>query len=112
MPILFNSPHCLDNRKCFGANYTRGVRYCRILTDTYTEDGACPFCKSEEADIVNAKYHKLIQEKGLMYNRVAMCMGISPENFSMMMSRPLSENNIIRLKRAVKELVREREKNA
>lgn len=84
------SPQCCDTRKCFGANNIGGWRYCRILETTYEVDGACPFCKPDEADIVNAKYFK---------------------RFSMMMAKPLSESNIVRLKRAIKELTREREKN-
>lgn len=105
------SPECSDTRKCFAANQIGAWRYCRILESTYDSDGDCPFCKVEEADIVNAKYHKLIQDRQLRYNAVALCMGISPEQLSMIMSRPMSENNIVRLKRAVKELTKERAKN-
>lgn len=104
------SPQCCDTRKCFGANNIGGWRYCRILETTYEVDGQCPFCKPDEADIINAKYFKLIENKQLRFNAVAMCMGISPERFSMMMARPLSESNIVRLKRAIKELSKEREK--
>lgn len=104
------SPQCCDTRKCFGANNIGGWRYCRILETTYETNGECPFCKPDEADIVNAKYFKMIQDRELRYNAVAMCMGISPERFSMMMARPLSESNIVRLKWAIKELTREREK--
>lgn len=81
------------------------------METTYETDGQCPFCKPDEADIVNAKYFKMIQDRELRFNTVAMCMGISPERFSMMMAKPLTESNIIRLKRAVRELTREREKN-
>ena len=105
------SPQCPDTRKCFGANYSKGHRVCRVLETTYETDGQCPFCKPDEADIVNAKYFKMIQDRELRFNTVAMCMGISPERFSMMMAKPLTESNIIRLKRAVRELTREREKN-
>ena len=104
------SPQCKDSRKCFAANNIDGWRYCRILETTYERDGECPFCKSEEADFINAKYFKMIQDRQLRYNVVAMCMGISPERFSMMMGRPLSESNIVKLKRAIKELTRERNK--
>ena len=106
------SQQCYDTRKCFAANNIGGWRYCRILETTYETDGQCPFCKEQGPDFINAKYHKLIQDNQLRYNAVALCMGISPENLSMMLSRPISASNIVRLKRAVKELVREREKNA
>lgn len=105
------SPQCNDTRKCFAANNIGGWRYCRVLETAYETDGECPFCKVNEADIVNAKYHKMIQDRQLRYNAVALCMGISPERFSTIMSRPLSESNIVRLKKAIKELTKEREKN-
>ena len=106
------SPQCYDTRKCFAANEIGGWRFCRILESTYESDGQCPFCKAEEADFVNYKYHKMIFDRGLRYRQVAAAMGISLGMLSMIMTKPLSERNIVRLKRAVKELVREREKNA
>ena len=105
------SPQCNDTRKCFAANNIGGWRYCRVLETTYEVDGDCPFCKEKEADFINAKWHKLIQDRQLRYNAVALCMGVRPASFAMMMSRPLSASNIVRLKRAVKELTRERAKN-
>lgn len=104
------SPQCKDSRKCFAANNIGGLRYCRILETTYECDGDCPFCKSEEADFINAKYHRMIFERGLRYKQVASVIGISPEMLSSIMSRPLSEKNIIRIKQAVRELTREKEK--
>lgn len=111
MPTNYNSPYCYDTRHCFAANYVRNNRVCRILIDTYQHDGDCPFCKANEAEVVNAKWHRLIQNSGFMYSKIAAVMGISPEYMSTIMSKPLSDKNIVRLKLAIKELKKEREKN-
>ena len=105
------SPECYDTRKCFAANNIGGWRYCRILETTYKQDGECPFCKEDEMDVPNAKYHNLIMDSGFQYKKVAMCMGVSPNYLTDIMSRPLSESNVVRIKKAVKELKRERSKN-
>ena len=40
-----NNPVCEDTRECFGAMIHSGMRFCRILSDSYKADGECPFCK-------------------------------------------------------------------
>lgn len=105
------SPECYDTRKCFGAMRQGNDRLCRILESTYHDNGECPFCKEDEMDFPNAKYHNLIMDSGFQYKKVAMCMGVSPNYLTDIMSKPLSESNIIRIKKAVKELKRERSKN-
>ena len=104
------SPECYDTRKCFAANDIGGVRYCRILETTYKQDGECPFCKTDNAEYMNAKYHRMISDRGLQYRQVAAVMGVSPEYLSHVLSEPLSEGHAIRIKQAVRELTREKEK--
>ena len=48
------NPICHDNRKCFGQMYKRvGFIECRILRETYQNDGECPFCKEEVNNVHN-----------------------------------------------------------
>lgn len=37
------APHCKDSRPCRFKDY---VDRCRILRESYKEDGKCPWCKS------------------------------------------------------------------
>lgn len=110
MSQLITAPPCNDTRKCFAAHFKRERRLCRILTETYKEDGACPFCKTGVAECVNEKYHRMISDRGLTYKQVAAVMGVSPEYLSHVLSEPLSECHAIRIKQAVHELSREKEK--
>lgn len=49
------NPICHDNRKCFGQMYRRsGFIECRILRETYQNDGECPFCKEEVNNVRNS----------------------------------------------------------
>lgn len=48
------NPICHDNRKCFGQLYRRdGFMECRVLSETYQNDGECPFCKEEVSNVHN-----------------------------------------------------------
>lgn len=42
---------CPDTRECFGSVMYRDKRYCKALSETYKEDGQCPFCKEHITDI-------------------------------------------------------------
>ena len=45
-------PDCNDTRQCFASGVIHGgFRVCRILTQTYTQDGQCPFCKKRKEDV-------------------------------------------------------------
>ena len=50
------NPVCEDTRKCFGAMFHGGMRFCRVLGSAYKAGGECPFCKPER-DITNGKQY-------------------------------------------------------
>ena len=51
MPQTVPYPSCCDNRECFVIGYVHGgFRVCQILTETYEQDGKCPFCKKRKED--------------------------------------------------------------
>lgn len=104
------NPICHDNRKCFGQMFKRGGSIeCRILQETYENDGECPFCKEDEADIPNSDMRNFIHDKGVKYTQVAMHLGISERRLSDLMGFPLSEKNRKRIKKAVMEIVEGRD---
>lgn len=44
-------PICHDSRECFAASYRKGeFRVCLILSETYKNDGECPYCKKERGN--------------------------------------------------------------
>ena len=48
MSVTGKNPTCHDSRECFAAMPCQGgFRKCRILTNSYEEDGDCPFCKPD-----------------------------------------------------------------
>ena len=104
MSIIYTSPRCADTRKCFGAFYKNEIRLCRILTETYTKDGACRFCEPEQEDVPNAEYVRYIEEQGLKYRDIAEQMGVSPEHLHKLLSEPLSAKSKSRIKHAIKEI--------
>lgn len=74
------------------------------MTETYKEDGVCPFCKSEEEDVPNAEFVRYIEERGIMYRDIAEQMGVSPEHLHKLLSEPLSAKSTSRIKHAIKEI--------
>lgn len=98
------SPPCHDTRKCFAAHFKKERRLCRVLTETYKEDGECPFCKTEEEDVPNAEFVRYIEEQGIKYKDIAEQMGVSPEHLHKLLSEPLSLKSTNRIQHAIKEL--------
>ena len=51
MAIPVANPMCNDTRECFATGYVHGgFRVCRVLSETYEEDGKCVFCKKNKED--------------------------------------------------------------
>ena len=51
MGYTLPQPDCNDTRQCFASGIIHGgFRVCKILTQTYTQDGQCPFCKKRRED--------------------------------------------------------------
>lgn len=104
MTTIITSPRCVDTRKCFGAFFKNEIRLCRILTETYTKDGACRFCKPEQEDVPNAQFVRYVEEHGIKYRDIADLMGVSAEHLHKLLSEPLSPKSESRIKKAIREL--------
>lgn len=105
------SPICNDTRPCFGSHLSYGgFRRCRVLTEGYPKDGECPFCKEREADVPNSDLRRLIGENDIYYKQIALHLGVSRQRLCEMMGAPLSERCRKRIKKAVMELVEEKQK--
>ena len=53
---------CIDTRKCFA----RGPKdSCKALSETYEEDGACPFCKPDSR-VTDGKFYPMATKYDLV----------------------------------------------
>ena len=51
MGYTLPAPDCYDTRECFAMRFVHGgFRVCNALTETYRENGKCPFCKRRKED--------------------------------------------------------------
>lgn len=103
-------PVCNDSRPCFGAVYTMGgFRTCRVLSACYEGEEECPFCKDNEADLLNMDIRKRMESSGFSWPKIAMEMGISNNYLHTMMNRRMSVRNKDRIIKAIKKLEKELE---
>lgn len=52
MGYTIPAPDCHDSRECFAMRFVHGgFRVCDALTETYKENGECPFCKKRKEDV-------------------------------------------------------------